>query len=347
MNSKWQLIAGPCSAETREQVMETAKGLVSLQPSYFRAGIWKPRTRPGEFEGSGNPALEWMKEAKATYGLKICTEVANANHVELALNAGFDMLWIGARTTTNPFSVQEIADALRGVDMPIMVKNPINPDLKLWVGAIERLYNVGVVNVSAIHRGFSVYEIAKYRNNPNWQIPIDLKQELPQLPLLCDPSHITGDASMLLEVAQKAIDLKYDGLMLETHCNPREAWTDAKQQVSPAELAELLAKLHFRDRREIEEAELLEFRAKINAMDEAIIHLLTERMFTSGLIGKFKKEHNLAILQKARWEELLMSNVDKAVKLKLSNEFSTQLFKLIHQESIHIQSQILNDKNHE
>lgn len=347
MKSNWQLITGPCSAETREQVLKTAEGVALLQPTYFRAGIWKPRTRPDEFEGTGNLALEWMKEAKSMYGLKICSEVANAKHVELAMNAGFDMLWIGARTTTNPFSVQELADALQGVRIPIMVKNPINPDLKLWVGGIERLYKAGVKDVSAIHRGFSVYEKAKYRNNPNWQIPIDLKQELPELPLLCDPSHIAGDASLLLEVAQKAIDLKYDGFMFETHNNPKAAWTDANQQITPAALKILFEKLHFRDRREIEEAELLEFRAKINAMDEAIIHLLTERMFTSGLIGKFKKEHNLAILQKARWEELLVSNVDKAVKLNLSNEFSTQLFKLIHQESIHIQSEILNEKNHE
>jgi len=342
-----QLIAGPCSAESYEQLRDTAEGLKEVNPNYFRAGIWKPRTRPGAFEGAGNEALVWMNEIRSEFGYKLCTEVATVSHVEAALKAGFDMLWIGARTTTNPFSVQEIAEALKGVDIPVMVKNPINPDLKLWIGAIERLLKTGIQEVSAIHRGFSVYEQSKYRNAPNWQIPIDLKQLLPDIPLLCDPSHISGDAAILHEVAQKAMDLKYDGFMIETHYNPSIAKTDAKQQLTPSQLKEMLNALHYRDRSELVEAELSEFRARIDAMDEALIHLLIERMHISASIGNYKKERNLAILQKARWEELLLNNVNRAVKADLSSDFASQIFKLIHQESIHIQSEILGENKNE
>lgn len=344
------LIAGPCSAETREQVLETAKGLSELPLNYFRAGIWKPRTRPGEFEGIGNDAITWLQEVKEKYGLKICTEVAKAEHVEAVLKAGFDMVWIGARSTANPFTVQEIADALEGVDIPVMVKNPTNPDLKLWLGAIERIEKVGIKQISAIHRGFSVYEKTIYRNNPNWQIPIDLKQVLPNIPLICDPSHIGGKSELLQRIAQKAFDLKYDGLMIETHCNPSVAWTDAKQQITPKQLSELLANLKVRNRQEIEANEIIEFRSEITNKDEEIIRLLQERMRISEKIGKFKRDQNAVILQSNRWEELLKINLEKAIKANLSQDFSNELFKLIHQESIRIQAEIFsehkNDKAH-
>ena len=234
------VISGPCSAETREQVLETARGLSEVGIDYFRAGIWKPRTRPGEFEGIGDIGISWMCDVRDIYGLKIATEVAKAEHVELALKNKFDMIWIGARSTVNPFTVQEIAESLQGTNIKVMVKNPVNPDLKLWIGAIERIWKAGITDVTAIHRGFSVYEKTLYRNDPNWQIPIDLKQELPEIPLICDPSHIGGRSHLLLPLAQKAMDLNYDGLMIESHVNPSVAWTDAKQQITPQELKELL-----------------------------------------------------------------------------------------------------------
>lgn len=341
------LIAGPCSAETREQVLKTAEGLSVLPLDYYRAGIWKPRTRPGEFEGIGNEAIPWLQEVKEKYGLKICTEVAKAEHVEAVLKAGFDMVWIGARSTANPFTVQEIADALEGVDIPVMVKNPTNPDLKLWLGAIERIEKVGIKQISAIHRGFSVYEKTIYRNNPNWQIPIDLKQELPNIPLICDPSHIGGKSELLQSIAQKAFDLKYDGLMIETHCNPSVAWTDARQQITPQQLSELLTNLKVRNRQEIEANEITEFRSEITHKDEEIIRLLQERMHISEKIGKFKRDKNTVILQSNRWEELLKINLEKAIKANLSQDFSNELFKLIHQESIRIQAEIFSENNND
>jgi chorismate mutase len=341
MYKKPFLIAGPCSAETEKQVMETAKSLVQCKPDYFRAGIWKPRTRPGEFEGIGNIGLEWLKRVKTEVGLKVATEVAKPEHVESALKANIDLLWIGARTTTNPFSVQELGEALAGVDVPIMVKNPVNPDLKLWIGAVERLAKSGIKTISAIHRGFSVYEKTFYRNNPNWQIPIDFMHELPQIPLICDPSHIGGRRELLYDIAQKAMDLKYHGLMIETHFNPDKAWTDSKQQIDAAALAELLNKLKIRNHHEIENSDITEFRAQLQALDEDIIHLLRERMKISETIGLYKKEHNLAVLQSSQWEETLKKNVGKAIESNLAHDFSTSLFKLIHEESIHIQSEIL------
>lgn len=338
------LIAGPCSAETREQVLLTAEGLCSLSLDYYRAGIWKPRTRPGEFEGVGNAALPWLQEVKSKFGLKICTEVAKAEHVEAVLEAGFDMIWIGARSTANPFTVQEIADALRGVDIPVMVKNPTNPDLKLWIGAIERVEKAGIKEIAAIHRGFSVYEKTLYRNNPNWQIPIDLKQEIPAIPLICDPSHIGGRDYLLLEIAQRAFDLKYDGLMIETHCSPKNAWTDAKQQITPTNLAILLNSLTVRGRQEIEEVEIVELRSQLTSKDEEIIRNLRERMDISKLIGNYKKDRNIVILQNSQWEESLRQNLERAKNADLSQQFSNDLFRLIHQESIRIQAEILSEK---
>jgi chorismate mutase len=341
------LIAGPCSAETREQVLKTAEGLSTLPLDYYRAGIWKPRTRPGEFEGVGNEAIPWLQEVKSQFGLKISTEVAKAEHVEAVLKAGFDMIWIGARSTANPFTVQEIADALQGVNIPVMVKNPTNPDLKLWIGAIERVQKSGIKEISAIHRGFSVYEKTHYRNNPNWQIPIDLKQELPMIPLICDPSHIGGRDYLLLEIAQRAFDLKYDGLMIETHCSPKDAWTDAKQQITPSDLRILLNSLTVRGRQEIEEAEIIELRSQLTSKDEEIIRNLRERMDVSKLIGSYKKDRNIAILQNSQWEESLRKNLERAKNAALSPQFSNDLFRLIHQESIRIQAEILSEKKDE
>lgn len=341
------LIAGPCSAETREQVLKTAEGLSALPLDYYRAGIWKPRTRPGEFEGVGNEAIPWLQEVKSQFGLKISTEVAKAEHVEAVLKAGFDMIWIGARSTANPFTVQEIADALKGINIPVMVKNPTNPDLKLWIGAIERVEKAGIKEISAIHRGFSVYEKTLYRNNPNWQIPIDLKQELPTIPLICDPSHIGGRDYLLLEIAQRAFDLRYDGLMIETHCSPKDAWTDAKQQITPAELSTLLNSLKVRGRQEIEEAEIIELRSQLTSKDEEIIRILRERMDVSSFIGSYKKQHNIAILQNSQWEESLRKNLERAKIADLSPQFSNDLFRLIHQESIRIQAEILSEKKNE
>jgi len=341
------LIAGPCSAETREQVLATAEGLCELSIDYFRAGIWKPRTRPGEFEGIGNDAIPWLQDVKTKYGLKISTEVAKAEHVEAVLKAGFDMVWIGARSTANPFTVQEIAEALKGVDIPVMVKNPTNPDLKLWIGAIERIQKAGIKEISAIHRGFSVYEKIRYRNNPNWQIPIDLKQELPFIPLICDPSHIGGRDYLLQEIAQRAFDLKYDGLMIETHCSPPHAWTDAKQQITPAQLLSLVQSLKLRGRQEIDEDEIVELRSQLTTKDEEVIRILSERMEISEQIGNFKKAHNTVILQNNQWEESLRKNLERSKIAQLSPQFSNDLFRLIHQESIRIQAEILSEKKNE
>lgn len=343
-NGRHTLIAGPCSAETREQVLETAKGLKDLEIDYFRAGIWKPRTRPGEFEGVGSEALPWMQEVKDSFSLKICTEVAKAKHVEEVLKAGFDMIWVGARSTANPFTVQEIAEALKGVQIPVMVKNPTNPDLKLWIGAVERIQYSGINNISVIHRGFSTYQKTQFRNNPNWQIPIDFRQERPDIPMICDPSHIGGRTHLLQEIAQKAFDLKYDGLMIETHCNPIKAWTDAKQQITPNDLNELLSNLIVRDHSEIEADEIQQLRAQINIKDEELIQILKDRMAISEKIGYFKKDRNSAVYQPTRWEEVLRNNVIKAMDAQLSDEFSKEIFKLIHQESIRIQSEILAKK---
>lgn len=337
------LIAGPCSAETREQVLQTAEQLARNPPDFFRAGVWKPRTRPGDFEGVGEKALPWLIEVKQRFGFKIAIEVAKSEHVELALKAGVDMLWIGARSTANPFTVQEIADSLKGVQIPIYVKNPTNPDLKLWIGAIERVEKANVGQIAAIHRGFSVYEKTLYRNEPNWQIPLDFKQELPEITLINDPSHIGGRVHLLAEIAQKALDLKFDGLMIETHCDPKNAWTDAKQQVTPIELFDLVSKLKLRNRSEISDESLQGQRAVLSEIDEEIIRLLRKRMQVSAEIGQFKKEHNSVIFQRNRWEEVFKMNVEKAVSNQLSREFSSELFKLIHQESIRIQSEILSD----
>jgi len=337
------VIAGPCSAESEEQVLETAEGLKDMNVDYYRAGIWKPRTRPGAFEGIGVTALPWLQKVKKQTGLKICTEVASTAHVFECMKAGVDMVWIGARTTTSPFVVQEIAEALRGTDIPVVVKNPINPDLKLWIGAIERLQQCGISDIAALHRGFSIYEKIQYRNEPRWQIAIDLQKAFPDLVLLGDPSHIGGKHEYIQELSQKSMDLNFDGLMIETHRNPEEAWTDARQQVTPSRLGEILNGLVLRDERPegVSIDELEQLRAEINIIDASILDTMAKRMEISKGIGNYKKSNNMMVLQKSRWNSLLDKNVQAAEKANLSADFVTKLFKLVHQESINIQEDIL------
>lgn len=338
------LISGPCSAETRSQVLQTAEGLQGLPLSYFRAGIWKPRTQPGAFEGIGDEGLQWLQEVRTRYGFKICTEVATAEHVRAAVAHQLDMVWIGARSTVNPFTVQEIAEALQGTGIPVMVKNPINPDLKLWLGAIERLERHDVKVIGAIHRGFSVYQKTKYRNNPHWQIAIDLKQARPDIPLVMDPSHIGGRAALIAPLAQQALDLHYDGLMIESHCDPSIALTDAKQQITPTALSELLQNLEPRSKSDQLLSELSELRDKLSLIDEGLIELLQERMELSKQIGFLKRNHNSPILQVQRWEETLKSTVEKALNAGLSQEFAELFIKMLHEESIRIQLALLSDQ---
>lgn len=339
------VMAGPCSAETEEQVLETARGLQKQGIQIFRAGIWKPRTRPNMFEGVGSVGLQWMKKVKQETGMLTATEVANVKHVYEALKNGVDILWIGARTTANPFAVQEIADALSGVDIPVLVKNPVNPDLELWIGAIERIYNAGIRKLGAIHRGFSSYEKTNYRNAPMWQIAIDLNQRIPNLPIICDPSHITGKSELIYEVSQKAMDLGQHGLIIESHPNPKVALSDARQQVTPAQLGEILQKLVIRGS-EYEYPEtkysLEQLRLRINDLDEELLKVIHKRMEVVKLIGQHKKENNIRIIQNKRWEEIIHAMEEKGSKYGFSNELIGQIFKAIHQESINIQTQILN-----
>lgn len=337
------VIAGPCSAETEEQVLRIARGLKDSQVSIFRAGIWKPRTRPGGFEGVGAIGLNWLQKAKAETGLLLAVEIATSTHVKLALEHDIDVLWIGARTTVNPFAVQEIADALVGTDKIVLVKNPVNPDLALWLGGVERLYNAGIKKLGVVHRGFSTYEKTKYRNIPEWQIAIELQNRFPDLPLICDPSHITGKRDMIQEVAQQALDLNYDGLMIETHIDPDNAWSDAAQQVTPDTLKEILSKLVVRKTTDLTDAfvkELSKLRVQIDEYDSKIIDVLGKRMKIADQIGALKQEHNVAILQAERWRQILEKMTSEGQGKNLSEEFILRLFKAIHQESITHQQQI-------
>lgn len=338
------VIAGPCSAETREQVLETAAALSAMPVQLFRAGIWKPRTRPGSFEGNGAPALEWLQDARRQYGVKFTVEVAEVQHVELALQAGADVLWIGARTTVNPFQVQHLADALKGSGVPVMVKNPVNPDVELWIGAIERMEKAGL-EAAAIHRGFSGYSSAAgYRNQPNWPIPIELKRRRPDLPLICDPSHITGDRARVEEVSQKAMDMNFDGLMIETHPTPDQAWSDAAQQITPAQLAALLQKLVVRSQITNDmhsQVELEYLRQQMDTLDAEIIDLIAKRMEISGKIGTLKKACNMPAYLPGRWREIVAATVDRAQKQSLSSEFIADIYEKIHHESIRRQLIIL------
>lgn len=337
------VIAGPCSAETEEQVLEIAHELKNSDVSVFRAGIWKPRTRPGGFEGVGEIGLKWLKKAKEETGLLMATEVATAAHVKLALEYDIDVLWIGARTTVNPFAVQEIADALQNTDKIVLLKNPVNPDLSLWLGGLERLYNAGIKKLGVIHRGFSTYEKTKYRNNPEWQIAIELQSKFPDLPLICDPSHITGRRDMIQEVSQQALDLNYDGLIIETHCNPDKAWSDAPQQITPSTLKQLFVDLKVR--KESDDADdynqkLAGLRTQIDELDSKIINVLAKRMKIADAIGQLKKERNVAVLQSNRWNEILGRMILDGEEKGLSEEFVLKLFKAIHQESISHQEKV-------
>ena len=340
------VIAGPCSAETEEQVVRIAKELKESDVSVLRAGIWKPRTRPGNFEGVGALGLKWMKTAKEETGLLTTTEVANPNHVELALENDVDILWIGARTTVSPFIVQEIADALKGTDKTVLVKNPVNPDLSLWLGAVERLYTADIKNLGVIHRGFSTYEKTRYRNNPEWQIPIDLQNRYPDLPLILDPSHIAGRRDIIFDLCQTALDLNYDGIMVETHHDPDNAWSDAAQQITPQTLIQIMKDLKIR--KEVSESEefkkkLSNLRAKIDVADNKLIELLSKRMKISEEIGKVKKSQNVAILQSKRWNEILGKMVLEGEQHGLSEEFILRLFKAVHQESINHQKKVISE----
>lgn len=339
------VIAGPCSAETEEQVLKIAHELKDSDVNYFRAGIWKPRTRPGNFEGVGALGLGWLKKVKEETGMKTCTEVANAAHVKLALENDVDLLWIGARSTVSPFIMQEIADALQGTDKIVLVKNPVNPDLALWLGGIERLYTAGIKNLGAIHRGFSTYEKSKYRNIPEWQLAIEFQNKFPDLPLICDPSHITGNREMIQEVSQTALDLNFDGLMIETHFDPENAWSDAAQQVTPTKLKQIMVDLKIKKETNTEAAyqnDLDNLRAQINVIDGQLVELLGKRMKVADGIGSLKKDKNVAVLQSKRWNEILGNMILEGESKGLSEEFVLRMFKAIHQESINHQEKIIN-----
>lgn len=341
------LIAGPCSAETEEQVIETAKLIEKdHRAMVYRAGLWKPRTRPGTFEGVGVEGLPWLKRVKEETRLLVATEVAKGEHVKQAIDAGVDILWIGARTTVNPFSVQEIADALKGYDIPVLVKNPINPDLQLWIGALERINRAGITKLGAIHRGFSPNSESKYRNDPKWKIAIELKRLLPDLPIVCDPSHIGGSRELIEPVAQKAFDLQMEGLMIETHINPDVALSDAKQQVTPAKLTTILDEIILRRADSANNAfveSLKEIRAKIDTVDDELIKLLGKRMALVDEIGEAKKENNVTILQVGRYENILNDRVSKGEEENLSAEFVKTIYEFIHQNSIKRQEKIMNE----
>jgi len=343
------IIAGPCSAETREQVLETAAVLSKLPVAIFRAGVWKPRTRPGSFEGNGEEALKWLQEVKQLYGLPVTIEVAEPAHIELALKYGVDVLWIGARTTVNPFHVQQLADALKGVNIGVMVKNPVNPDVDLWEGAIERFERAGTGEVAAIHRGFSTYQASsQYRNQPNWVIPIELKRRRPDLFLICDPSHISGKRKLVPEVAQKALDLGFDGLMIETHPNPEQAWTDAAQQLSPEALKTTIEKLIVRKHFTVDmskSTELEYLRQLMDTVDTEIVDLLARRMELSDRMGTIKKACNMTVYNPDRWREIVETRSLQAQKLKLSTAFILGLYEKIHHESIKKQLEILEGTN--
>lgn len=340
------VIAGPCSAESELQVFETAKALNVSGIEVLRAGVWKPRTRPNCFEGVGAEGLVWMRRVQRELGMKISTEVANARHVYEALKAGVDMLWIGARTTANPFAVQEIADALKGTDIPVLVKNPVNPDVELWIGALERLNLVGVKKMGVIHRGFSTYGKSKYRNVPQWQLPIEIKRRYPELLMICDPSHISGKREYIHEISQQAMDLGFDGLMVEAHICPEMALSDAAQQVTPVNLSEILKKLIIREveSENVEYKENIdELRARIDAIDNDLLDLLASRMEISDEIGKYKKQNNITILQPERWDNILGKVFEKGSAKGMDNEFLEKIFKAIHQASIDRQTAIMNE----
>lgn len=341
------VVAGPCSAESEDQVMETAKELKELGINVFRAGIWKPRTHPGCFEGIGVPGLKWLQKVKKEYGLKVATEVASEKHVYECLKHGVDMVWIGARTTANPFLVQEIADALAGTDIPVLVKNPVNPDLELWIGAMERLNRAGVRKLGVIHRGFSTFDKIRYRNDPHWDIAIEMRSRYPELPFFVDPSHMGGSRDFILEISQRSLDLGFEGLMVESHCKPEVALSDSKQQLTPAQLKDMLYnQITVRDAdsdaKEWRE-NIDQLRAKIDVIDENIIYALGSRFKISQKIGEYKKNNNIAIVQASRWDTLLAKVVEKGEEYGLSKKLLTDVFNAIHEASVEAQNDIISD----
>ena len=345
---KPSVVAGPCSAESEEQVMETAKGLKELGINVLRAGIWKPRTHPGCFEGIGPEGLKWMQKARNEYGLKIATEVASEKHVAECMKHGIDLVWIGARTTANPFLVQEIADALKGTDIPVLVKNPVNADLDLWIGALERLNMAGIRKLGVIHRGFSTFDKIQYRNDPQWQVAIELRSRYPELPFFVDPSHMGGSKDYILEISQRSLDLGFEGLMIESHCNPSVALSDAKQQLTPAELKDLLYNqivVRDKDSDSPEWRENIDqLRVKIDVIDENILYALGSRMNVSRQIGEYKKSNNVAIIQPARWDALIGKVVEKGKEYGLPEKFLNDVFNAIHEASVEIQNEIISGK---
>ena len=337
------VIAGPCSAETEEQVMDTAKQLAKNGIKIYRAGIWKPRTKPGGFEGVGEIGLPWLQKVKEETGMYVSTEVATAKHVEAALKAGIDILWVGARTSANPFAVQEIADSLKGVDIPVLIKNPVNPDLDLWIGAIERIYNAGIRKLGAIHRGFSSYDKKIYRNLPQWHIPIELHRRLPNISIICDPSHIGGRRELIASISQQAMDLSFDGLIIESHTCPDKAWSDASQQITPDILQFIINKLVIREGVQTTES-LADLRLQIDNIDNDLLEMLSKRMRISREIGTFKKEHNMPVLQANRYDEIMQKRVILGESMGMSPEFVTKILEAIHEESVRQQIDVINSK---
>lgn len=335
------VISGPCSAETEEQVMDTAAQLAKKGIKIFRAGIWKPRTKPGGFEGVGTVGLPWMQRVQQELGMLVSTEVATPRHVEAALEAGLDILWIGARTVANPFAMQELADSLKGVDIPVLVKNPVNPDLELWIGGLERINGAGIKQLGVIHRGFSSYDKRLYRNLPMWHIPIELRRRFPSLPIFGDPSHIGGARELVAPLCQQAMDLGFEGLIIESHCNPDCAWSDAKQQVTPDVLDFILDKLVIRSQSESTES-LDALRRQIDELDNSLIELLSKRMRVSREIGQYKREHDMTVVQTGRYTEILEKRGAQGVLCGMAGEFVKSIFESIHEESVRQQIDIMN-----
>ncbi len=340
-NKRPLVISGPCSAESEEQVLKTAHQLAANGVRIFRAGIWKPRTKPGGFEGVGVIGLPWMKRVKEETGMYTAVEVATERHVFEALKHGIDMLWIGARTSANPFAMQEIADALSGIDIPVLIKNPVNPDLELWIGGIERIYNAGIRRIGVIHRGFSTYDNKLYRNLPAWHIPIELRRRLPELPIICDPSHIGGKRELIEPLSQQAMDLGFDGLIIESHCCPDCAWSDKDQQVTPDTLKEILEKLVIRNTIQSTE-NLCSLRRQIDELDEELLQLLCKRMRVSSEIAQYKKENNMPVLQTNRYDEILSKRVAQGTDMDMSEDFIKTVFEAIHEESVRKQIELIN-----
>ena len=335
------IIAGPCSAESEEQVMETATQLARNDCKIFRAGVWKPRTKPGGFEGHGEPALAWLKRVKEETGMLITTEVATPDHAEMAMKYGIDLLWVGARTTTNPFAMQALADSLRGTDITVLVKNPISPDLELWIGALERLNGAGIKRLGAIHRGFSSYDKTIYRNRPMWQIPIELRRRIPEMPIICDPSHIGGKRELIAPLCQQAMDLGTDGLIIESHCNPDVAWSDADQQITPDVLEKIVSHLIIRDTTDTTE-EIAQLRQQIDELDNSVMDILAKRMQVCREIGQYKKEHNITVLQARRYNEILDKLGAQGAQCGMDADFVKKIYSAIHEESVRQQIDVIN-----